>query len=171
MRFQGLLFFAYVPLQASEDWIPNLSQVIASWSESHCDHAIPTQLAVTLRPRARLASFHASTAHLRPRSPRFQQVIHFCCLHISKDHLSFFLSCVAHLLAALATAHYFALCRCSIEQFCQWVCSTNNRLDIIINNACQTVRRPTAYYKHLIQGETQAPLQSITHQVLSSCCC
>ncbi len=27
------------------------------------------------------------------------------------------------------------------------------RLDIVINNACQTVRRPPAYYQHLIDTE------------------
>jgi len=28
-----------------------------------------------------------------------------------------------------------------------------SRLDIIVNNACQTIRRPPAYYRHLINGE------------------
>ena len=27
------------------------------------------------------------------------------------------------------------------------------RLDFIINNACQTVRRPPAFYAHMMEGE------------------
>jgi hypothetical protein len=43
--------------------------------------------------------------------------------------------------------------QCSIEEFCAWVRQRFARLDVLINNACQTVRRPAAYYKHLIEGE------------------
>ena len=31
----------------------------------------------------------------------------------------------------------------SVEQFVEWMYATQTRLDVIINNACQTVRRPT----------------------------
>ena len=33
-------------------------------------------------------------------------------------------------------------------------------VDILINNACQTVRRPPAFYAHMMEGE-QAPLASL----------
>jgi hypothetical protein len=34
--------------------------------------------------------------------------------------------------------------------------NTRERLDFIINNACQTVRRPPAFYAHMMAGETAA---------------
>jgi NAD(P)-dependent dehydrogenase (short-subunit alcohol dehydrogenase family) len=40
-----------------------------------------------------------------------------------------------------------------VERFCEYLCNTLPRLDIIINNACQTIRRPPAYYKHLMDIE------------------
>ena len=44
----------------------------------------------------------------------------------------------------------------SVEAFCQTLLATRDRLDFIINNACQTVRRPPAFYAHMIAGETAA---------------
>jgi NAD(P)-dependent dehydrogenase (short-subunit alcohol dehydrogenase family) len=44
----------------------------------------------------------------------------------------------------------------SVEAFCQTLLQTRERLDFIINNACQTVRRPPAFYAHMIAGETAA---------------
>jgi len=41
----------------------------------------------------------------------------------------------------------------NLERFCVFVKTEYARLDIIINNAAQTIRRPPAYYKHLIQAE------------------
>jgi NAD(P)-dependent dehydrogenase (short-subunit alcohol dehydrogenase family) len=41
----------------------------------------------------------------------------------------------------------------SVEIFCLFVKSKWSRLDVIINNACQTVRRPPTYYQHLIGDE------------------
>lgn len=38
----------------------------------------------------------------------------------------------------------------SIEAFCQRLLQTLPRLDFIINNACQTVRRPPGFYDHLM---------------------
>ena len=35
-----------------------------------------------------------------------------------------------------------------------------HRLDILINNACQTIRRPAAYYQHMIGGERAAADQA-----------
>ncbi|MHC9084642.1 SDR family NAD(P)-dependent oxidoreductase [Luteimonas sp. RIT-PG2_3] len=44
----------------------------------------------------------------------------------------------------------------SVEAFCQQLLATRERLDFIINNACQTVRRPPAFYAHMMAGETAA---------------
>lgn len=42
----------------------------------------------------------------------------------------------------------------SVEAFCRELLSTRGRLDFIINNACQTVRRPPAFYEHMMAAET-----------------
>ena len=42
----------------------------------------------------------------------------------------------------------------SVEAFCSELLNTRERLDFIINNACQTVRRPPAFYEHMMAGET-----------------
>ncbi|WP_266159374.1 SDR family NAD(P)-dependent oxidoreductase [Dyella silvatica] len=44
----------------------------------------------------------------------------------------------------------------SVEAFCQELIATRPRLDFIINNACQTVRRPPDFYAHMMDGETAA---------------
>jgi NAD(P)-dependent dehydrogenase (short-subunit alcohol dehydrogenase family) len=44
----------------------------------------------------------------------------------------------------------------SVEAFCRHLLSTRDRLDFIINNACQTVRRPPDFYRHMMAGETAA---------------
>jgi NAD(P)-dependent dehydrogenase (short-subunit alcohol dehydrogenase family) len=44
----------------------------------------------------------------------------------------------------------------SVEAFCREIATTRDRLDFIINNACQTVRRPPAFYEHMMEGETTA---------------
>ena len=41
----------------------------------------------------------------------------------------------------------------SVEALCTHLLSTLDRLDFIINNACQTVRRPPGFYSHLMDGE------------------
>lgn len=43
----------------------------------------------------------------------------------------------------------------SVEALCQSLNAQLDRLDFIINNACQTVRRPPAFYQHLIEAERQ----------------
>ena len=48
----------------------------------------------------------------------------------------------------------------SVEAFCRQILQEESRLDAIINNACQTVRRPPAFYAHLMERE-QAPLTSL----------
>lgn len=42
----------------------------------------------------------------------------------------------------------------SVEAFCQHLLRTEARLDFIINNACQTVRRPPDFYQHMLARET-----------------
>ncbi len=44
----------------------------------------------------------------------------------------------------------------SVEAFCHELLATRPRLDFIINNACQTVRRPPDFYAHMMAGETTA---------------
>ena len=44
----------------------------------------------------------------------------------------------------------------SVESFCRELLSTHDRLDFIINNACQTVRRPPEFYAHMMASETAA---------------
>ena len=44
----------------------------------------------------------------------------------------------------------------SVEAFCRHLHATRDRLDFIINNACQTVRRPPDFYEHMMAGETAA---------------
>ena len=41
----------------------------------------------------------------------------------------------------------------SVEAFCQQMLTTLPRLDFILNNACQTVRRPSGFYAHLMAAE------------------
>ena len=48
----------------------------------------------------------------------------------------------------------------SVEAFCHELLTTRERLDFIINNACQTVRRPPEFYAHMMAGET-APLGDV----------
>jgi NAD(P)-dependent dehydrogenase (short-subunit alcohol dehydrogenase family) len=44
----------------------------------------------------------------------------------------------------------------SVEAFCREMLATRPRLDFIINNACQTVRRPPAFYDHMMDDERQS---------------
>jgi NAD(P)-dependent dehydrogenase (short-subunit alcohol dehydrogenase family) len=44
----------------------------------------------------------------------------------------------------------------SVEAFCQHLLKTRDRLDFIINNACQTVRRPPDFYRHMMERENAA---------------
>ena len=41
----------------------------------------------------------------------------------------------------------------SVEIFCNFIESKYERLDILINNAAQTVRRPAGFYQHLMENE------------------
>jgi NAD(P)-dependent dehydrogenase (short-subunit alcohol dehydrogenase family) len=51
----------------------------------------------------------------------------------------------------------------SVEAFCHELLSTRTRLDFIVNNACQTVRRPPEFYRHMMEGETAAIQQMPEH--------
>ena len=42
----------------------------------------------------------------------------------------------------------------SVEGFCRHLGATRERLDFIVNNACQTVRRPADFYRHMLEAET-----------------
>ena len=44
----------------------------------------------------------------------------------------------------------------SVENFCRYLHDTRDRLDAIINNACQTVRRPPEFYRHMLDRERNA---------------
>lgn len=44
----------------------------------------------------------------------------------------------------------------SVEGLCRHLLETRSRLDFVINNACQTVRRPPDFYRHMLEHETQS---------------
>jgi NAD(P)-dependent dehydrogenase (short-subunit alcohol dehydrogenase family) len=48
----------------------------------------------------------------------------------------------------------------SVEAFCRHLLGTFDRLDFVVNNACQTVRRPSGFYRHLMHAERQ-PLSAL----------
>jgi NAD(P)-dependent dehydrogenase (short-subunit alcohol dehydrogenase family) len=47
----------------------------------------------------------------------------------------------------------------SVEAFARELTERLDRLDFVIHNACQTVRRPTGFYQHLMDGESGAASQ------------
>ena len=51
----------------------------------------------------------------------------------------------------------------SVEAFCRDMVATRERLDFIINNACQTVRRPPEFYAHMMAGELTAAHELPAH--------
>jgi len=53
----------------------------------------------------------------------------------------------------------------SVEAFCQHVVSTQDRLDFIVNNACQTVRRPPDFYRHMLERETASAARMPQHEL------
>ncbi len=48
----------------------------------------------------------------------------------------------------------------SVEIFCNYIEQKYDRLDILINNAAQTVRRPAGFYRHLMDKEV-VPVESL----------
>jgi len=53
-----------------------------------------------------------------------------------------------------------------VEQFAAHLTRTLPRLDILINNACQTIHRPPTYYQQLVANETQPLLVQGDHSKL-----
>lgn len=53
----------------------------------------------------------------------------------------------------------------SVEAFCAHLVETRTRLDHIINNACQTVRRPPDFYRHMMEQES-ARLDELPQDIL-----
>ena len=45
----------------------------------------------------------------------------------------------------------------SVEVLARWLAEREGRLDVLVNNAAQTVRRPRAFYRHLLGAEARAP--------------
>ena len=54
----------------------------------------------------------------------------------------------------------------SVELFTDYIRETYKRLDILINNAAQTVRRPPGFYAHLMDNETK-PMEQLPIQAQS----
>lgn len=52
----------------------------------------------------------------------------------------------------------------SVEIFTHFISRTFNRLDILINNAAQTVRRPSGFYAHLMENEL-LPLSDLPTEI------
>ena len=52
----------------------------------------------------------------------------------------------------------------SVEAFCTHILATRNRLDFIVSNACQTVRRPPEFYRHMMDQET-ASIQTLPQEL------
>lgn len=44
----------------------------------------------------------------------------------------------------------------SVEMFARYLANTEERLDILVNNAAQTVRKPPGFYRHLMEFESKA---------------
>ena len=44
----------------------------------------------------------------------------------------------------------------SVEMFARYLLAAEDRLDFLINNAAQTVRKPPGFYRHLMEWETKA---------------
>ncbi|AZQ65316.1 SDR family oxidoreductase [Flammeovirga pectinis] len=49
----------------------------------------------------------------------------------------------------------------SVEIFCNYIEQKYGRLDILINNAAQTVRRPSGFYEHMMAGE-EMPFEALS---------
>jgi NAD(P)-dependent dehydrogenase (short-subunit alcohol dehydrogenase family) len=56
----------------------------------------------------------------------------------------------------------------SVEAFAAHVVRTHDRLDFLLNNACQTVRRPPGFYRHLVDLEAHAEVPAHLKPLLAS---
>ena len=54
----------------------------------------------------------------------------------------------------------------SVELFARHLLATQQRLDAIVNNACQTVRRPGGWYDHVVVGEDEPAATPFERAVL-----
>jgi NAD(P)-dependent dehydrogenase (short-subunit alcohol dehydrogenase family) len=54
----------------------------------------------------------------------------------------------------------------SVELLARHLLQTQPRLDALINNACQTVRRPAGWYDHVVVGEDEPPQTAFERAVL-----
>ena len=52
----------------------------------------------------------------------------------------------------------------SVEMFARYLTQTKKRLDLLINNAAQTVRRPAGFYAHMVDLETK-PFEDLAPEV------
>jgi NAD(P)-dependent dehydrogenase (short-subunit alcohol dehydrogenase family) len=52
----------------------------------------------------------------------------------------------------------------SVEALCRHLATRRDRLDFVVNNACQTVRRPPGFYRHMLEREAAAA-HTMTPQV------
>ena len=52
----------------------------------------------------------------------------------------------------------------SVEIFCSLLDDRLERLDLLVNNACQTVRRPPGFFSHLLEHEEQ-PLEALPDEL------
>ena len=55
----------------------------------------------------------------------------------------------------------------SILEFTQFLSNSLPRLDILINNAAQTIRRPTIYYNQVVSNELSMPIENMNSNVKS----
>ncbi len=58
----------------------------------------------------------------------------------------------------------------SVEAFCGHLLAHHSRLDFIVNNACQTVRRPPEFYAHMMEGERALELMPAESRRLLGVC-
>ena len=58
----------------------------------------------------------------------------------------------------------------SVEAFCTHLLRTRERLDFVVNNACQTVRRPPEFYRHMLEleGRAEQDMATRTRRVLGA---
>ncbi len=56
----------------------------------------------------------------------------------------------------------------SVEEFCRNLLTSRPRLDFIVNNACQTVRRPPDFYAHMMERERTALLDTPATKLLAA---
>jgi len=56
----------------------------------------------------------------------------------------------------------------SVEAFAKFICERFSRLDFLINNAAQTVRRPRGFYAHMIASEAVMPDDPVTLRLLGA---